>query len=69
MTKEQLYQRFKLEDYFYYHSKPDYEYNGFIFKQNEYYKVTQDEGGIWFYDDDGNSYDAYDMDSTKLSKL
>jgi len=66
MNIKQLYERYKLEDYFYHHLKPNYIHEGFTFIKGEYYKAVSNEGGDWFYDDNGNIHDVHEMDFDKI---
>lgn len=67
MTKEQLHKKHKLEDFFYLHENEDYEHDGFVFRNGEYYDCSQDEGGQYLIDDNGKCHDVYDLDINKLS--
>lgn len=67
MTREQLYSKYKLEDFFYHHIKEDYEYDGFIFKTGEYYESYHDsEIGVSFRDDNGMWHNTDYMDRGKI---
>ena len=69
MNIKQLYEKYKLEDYFYHHLKENYTHEGFTFLKGEYYKTISNEGGDWLYDDNGNIHDMYEMDFDKIGQF
>ena len=74
MNKKELHEKYKLEDFFYHHTKENYIHEGFsgekfTFKNGEYYQKKEGEGGNYIIDDNQDYHDVYTMDESKLSNF